>query len=298
MQDFEKVRNITFRKTSAIYVLKQSILVFLLFSFTSLSAQEIPAFISEKIQFCEANITEVQVTQLRKELTDLENYFVSKGLLADKSGSSYREVFQKIAEENDLLFTIDKFFGTLEELGFSVYSSCFYTVLTPKEQSQFTPRLLIALEQIASDYEEVNPGAVAQRILANLTEEDFELEYFKISGLLVFYTIFSPAPTLDFGFPSLDQSELAKLLTIKLLINDNDQLVIENEVRKTESVALILYDFLAVDPVRRGIELSTARETSYAEYLKTSVLIDSVYAKLKLEMGDVPKNIIFIEPKN
>ncbi len=273
---------------------------FMLFALTSysLSAQDIPAFISQKIQFCEANITDEQINQLREELTDLENYFVSKGLLADKSGSSYRGVYQQIAVENDLIFTLDKSFKMIEELEFSVYSACFYTVLTRKELSQLTPRHLLALEQIAKDYDEVSPGVVAQRILANLTEDDFELEYFKISGLLAFYTMASTAPFLDFGFPALDPTELEKVLTIKLFINDRDQLLVENEVRKKDSVAVMLYDFLAVDPVGRGIELSTTKKTSYAEYLKTIELINSVYAKLKTEMGEVPKNIIFIEPKN
>jgi len=231
-------------------------------------------------------------------LNDLENYFVLNGLLTDKSGASYRAVYKQIVEENDLIFKIDTTFELLDNLEFQVYTGCFYKVLTPKQLSQLTTRHQEAAERISGGYEgNVTPRLVAQRILDNLAEDDFELEFYRVSSLLAFYRVSSPLPTLNLGLPEFNGTENSNIETVYVNLNQNNQIEIDKRTLTNEQAEQMIYEFLSVKPEMRGIEFTASKDASYESYLKTTEMFNSIYSKLKSEKGDIPKNIIFKEPK-
>lgn len=279
--------------------MKQIFLFFNIFIISnSLIAQDLPKFIQNRLDFCDSNLKDEQVTELRKELNDLEDYFLMNGLLANDSESSYRAVYEQIVKQNDLIFEIDTTFSLLDNLKFQVYTSCFFKVLTPEQLSQLTQRHQKAVERISGDYEgNVTPGLVAQRILDNLTEDDFKLEFFKISALLSFYRTSSPTSSLNLGLPAFSQGGNTNIQTIQVILNENSQIVIDNNVFTAAGAELAIYEFLSVEPKMRGIEFMASRGASYETYLITTEIFNSVYSKLKSEKGDIPKNIIFREPK-
>ncbi|WP_420580359.1 hypothetical protein [Reichenbachiella sp.] len=263
-----------------------------------LVAQKSPNFLQEGLDFCNTNLSDEQTTQLRKELTNLEDYFLTHGLLNDKSGTSYRDVYKQITQENDLIFEIDTTFELLDNLDFQVYTSCFYKVLTPEQLNQLTPRHLEATQRISSSYDgNITPSLVAQRILDNLTADDFDLEYFRISSLLTFYRISSPTPSLNLGLPDFGRLDNPNIQTIHVILNANNQILIEDKTLTIESAKKAIYDYLSAEPEARGIELTASRGASYEAYINVTNMFNSVYSKLTSELGEIPKNIIFNEPK-
>jgi hypothetical protein len=256
-----------------------------------LLAQELPKFIEERLAFCDSNISEDEVIQLREELSNLENYFVKKGLLADQSGASYRAVYQRVVDDGDLVFAIDTTFELLETLEFEVYTSCFYKVLTPEQRSQITTKHQASAECIVENTKgNVTPASVAAQILENFSNEDFELEYFKISALLSFYRIATPTPAL---FPEFNSVRIKSTENIHLFLNEDDQLMIGDVALTLKDADVAIYKFLSEDPKKRGIDFTASRRASYSSYLETNDMFDSVYSKLKRKYGEVPKNVFF-----
>ncbi len=216
--------------------------------------------------------------------------------MTDKSGRSYRAVYEQIISENDLIFEIDSTFEFLDGLEKNVYVSCFYKALTPEELSQLSQRHQEAVERISGVYEDnITPGLVAQRIVDNLTDEDFELEFFRMSALLAFYRISSPTLSLNLGFPTFNPIVDPNRETLKVILNPHSQIIIDEKVFTAENAELKIYEFLSTDSGMKGIVFTASRDASYKSYLNTIEMFSSIYLKLKSERGDIPMNIIFKE---
>lgn len=274
--------------------------LFLTSSSAGLFAQEIPGWVRSKVAFCDSNLSDAQAIQLRLELSELEDYFLEKRFLADRSGESYRSVYEQIAKENDLNFEIGKSFDLLDSLEFEIYTGCFYKVLTPEQLSQLTSRHLKAAERIAESYEgDLTPGLVAQRVIDNLTAEDFELEFYRVSSLLTFYGIASPLPQILSTIPEFDPADSSSLLgIIKVQLDGESQLVVDGKRFTSKQVEELLYEFLKEEPSKKGVEISTSRSASYESYLNLRSSIDSIYVLLEEELGStISRNIIFPEPR-
>jgi hypothetical protein len=278
--------------------MRQILLFITILTSNLLVAQEPPTFLQERLDFCNSNLSDEQTTQLRNELTNLEDYFLINGLLKDKSGASYRAVYKQIVEENDLIFEIDTAFELLDNLDFQVYTSCFYKVLTLEQLTQLSTRHLDATQRMSESYNgNVTPSLVAQRILDNLTDVDFELEYFRISSLLTFYRFSSPTPSLNLGLPDFGRPDNPNIQTIHVILNANDQILIDDKTFTIESAKQAIYNYLSPEPEARGIELTASRGASYEVFINVTNMFNAVYSKLTSEMGEIPKNIIFNEPK-
>ena len=278
--------------------MRQILLFIAVLTSNFLLAQKASTVPQERLDFCDSNLSHEQTTQLRKELNNLEDYFLTNGLLNDKSGNSYRAVYKQIVQENDLIFEIDTTFKLLDNLDFQVYTSCFYKVLTPEQLTQLSPRHLEATQRISGNYDgNVTPSLVAQRILDSLTDDDFELEYFRVSALLTFYRVSSPTPTLNLRLPDFGRPDNPNIQTIHVILNANNQILIDDKTFTIESAKQVIYDYLSMKPKARGIELTASRGASYEAYINVTNMFNAVYSKLTSELGEIPKNIIFNEPK-
>jgi hypothetical protein len=277
--------------------MRQILLFIAVLTSNFLIAQKAPTVPQERLDFCDSNLSDEQTTQLRKELDNLEDYFLTNGLLNDKSGTSYRAVYRQIVQENDLIFEIDTTLELLDNLDFQVYTSCFYKVLPPEQLTQLSTRHLEATQRISRNYDgNVTPSLVAQRILDNLTDDDFELEYFRVSALLTFYRVSSPTPTLNLGLPDFGRPDNPNIQTIHVILNPKDQIVIDAKIFTIESAKQTIYDYLLTAPEARGIELTASRSASYQAYINLTNMFNTVYFELTSELGEIPKNIIFNEP--
>lgn len=261
-------------------------------------SQEIAPLLQEHVKFCDANITDSEVEKLRSELNQFEGFLVSKGILSDGSGASYRAVYEQIVRDKDLIFDIDTSFEMLDNLDYQVPTKCIYKLLNEAQLAEVSLRHLEAAERISGAYEgDITPAAVAQRILDNISEKDFELEFFRLSSLLAFYRVSSPGPTLDFGMAEFEQDRKVELETILVKLNEQNEVEIDSKVFSDEEVRRVIYSFLSVDPEKRGIKYATSRNTLYETYLKTKEMLLAIYERLRAEKGDIPIHIIYLEPK-
>ena len=156
---------------------------------------------------------------------ETRDYLIRKGLLHDETGTSYRAVYKWIANDNDLNFKIDTSFQLLDSLEFKVYKNCIYKLITDEQLSRLTVRHLRAAERITQNYTgNLSPGMVAQRILDNLTADDFNLQFYKVSSLMAFYKIAYSSPSLLIKSPDAYINTSSGLKTMKVRLNHEDQI--------------------------------------------------------------------------
>lgn len=281
--------------------MKQILIFFILISASyQLSSQKLPEFINSKIEFCDANLSDEQVLELREELNNLENYFIAKGLLKDTSGESYMAVYHRMANLDELNFQLDTSFNLLDTLEFQVYTGCFYKVLSTKQISQITPRHEKAASRISVRKEGlISPGTVAKRIIDNLDAKDFDLEFFKVSSLLAFYRNAYPMPSVEvwkIKRPDTTQVNKLDLETVDLIINENSKLEMHGDPVSFEEARKIIYKFLSTEPDKKGIMIFPSKLASLEVYLEVMELLHTTYDTLIKDFGDMPKNMIFRPP--
>ena len=271
-----------------------SILILTIFSF-NLHSQELPEFLQDQVDFCNSNISKQQVIQLRTELNALEDYLLDHGLLADKSGKSYRNVYKQIAEQDGLYFDIDTTFELLDTLDMDVYISCFYKVLNDEQFAELDRKHLKATERIQAPYEgNITPSKVAQRIIKNLSNADFDLMYFRVASLSAFYR--TATPHIDVPFPSYSNSKNTKIETIAIHLTSESEIHINGEALTLEEAQTTTLNFLATKPHKKGIELVPSRGASYESYLQVTKMFESVYDELSAAYEGLQRHIFINEP--
>jgi hypothetical protein len=265
---------------------------FLFANLVTLLAQKNPNSFQERAEFCDSQITADQSAQLLQELNILEDYFIKKGLLADKSARSYRTVYEKISEENDLNFEIDTTFQLLDSLDYKILLSCYFKVLTNGQLSELNLNHYQAGLRISENNgEEIRPKIVAQRILDNLTLDDFKLDFFRVSSLVTFYLIASPSSIIDI-FPEYSEITDSDFEYIKVLLDEQSRICIENKIVSVDKAKAKINQFLSQDPNNRGIELTSSKSTTYQSYLELMEEINSIYKELNEGFGPISKKII------
>lgn len=265
---------------------------FLFANIFSLLAQINPYSFKERAEFCDSQITADQSAQLLQELDVLEDYFIKKGLLADNSARSYRTVYEKISEANDLNFEIDTTFQLLDSLDYKVLLTCFYKVLTNAQLSELNLNHYEAGLRISENNgEEISPKIVAQRILDNLSLDDFELDFFRVASLVTFYLIASPSSIIDI-FPEHSEITDSDFEYIKVLLDEKSRICIENKIVSVNKAKATINQFLSQDPNNRGIELTSSKSTTYKSYLELMEEINAIYKELNQEFGPISKKII------
>lgn len=218
---------------------------------------------ADHIAFCDSNFPEEDIPKLRSEFNQLEQYFIQAGLLKDKSGSSYYAVYQQISQEGDLIFNRTQSFPLLESLNPRLMQRCFYKLLTEDQLLEINPRHLEAAEAITKDFEDsITPGVVAQRIIDNLSAEDFDLEYYRISSLLVFHNFTSvyipPTP------PEPDLSD-KEVLFIEM---NGDQITALGKPVSINQITKIIDDFTTESSDNKIIKIASTRDTRYDLYIR------------------------------
>lgn len=252
----------------------KSILIILLVVIISIQtfAQDPPSLIADRIEFCESKFDRSLKARISEEFDKLENHFISAGLLNDNSGSSYYTVYKTMARENDLSFSSDYSSPLLDSMDSDVLSKCFYLLLTDSELQELTPRHYEASQKIYGQMSgDISMGSISQRIIDNLNEGDFDLKFYKLSSLLVFYRVASPIGIQILPDLNEDNEEFEEQISIS--IDDNDVIYINSEEIDITKLRSEVIDFLGESTVGKGVQLSASRGTSYEAYIK---LLDAV----------------------
>jgi len=256
----------------------QKIILLLIIISVQACAQQPPEIIADRIEFCNSSFDRGLTPRLTKEFEELENHFIKGGLLPNNSGSSYYSVYKSIAKDDDLNFSSDYSSALIDSIEFNVLSKCFYLLLSSNELQELTQRHYEASKKIYEPISgNVSPGMIAQRIIDHLTEEDFDLKFYKLSSLLTFYKIATPTginllPTGNGSDKSIDQ-----WLSIKL--DDDDIITLSSRAITIDLLRTELLNFLGNETTGKAVEITASRDASYEMYIK---LLDTVNERFNI----------------
>lgn len=295
------------------------IIFILLYVFGSSCSQNLKRKeINNKINSCDLQFPNELIPNVKKEFLELESYFIRHGLLKNRSGESYLEVYRKIAESDSFNFQSDTSFTLIDSIDRNLTTPCIYKLFTNDQLAQVTEHHLEVANKITTGLEEnKNLSSIAKRYIELLKPEDFELEYLKQAALFGFYKMSKPKTELMSMVPDYKvKKDINQVLKIEL--KQNDTLMVAGEEVKLDKVIVLVRDFITEDPINRAIEIYPSRAASYAMYLN---LLDAVnipindlreeqarktfklnFTNLSIEQKDkienkVPKNIIIKEVK-
>lgn len=279
-------------------------------------AQKVPELIANRINYCDSNYSDELTPSLIIELDELENYFVQNGLLENNSANSYYSVYKKIARDDNFNFTLDLSFPLLDSIGFNILSKCFFKLLSNDELDKITIRHFEASKKIYAPFNgSVSPGKIAQRIVDNLTEDDFELQYYKLSSLITFHKMSNPPGNNLFATTPTYSDNIEEWLSIEL--NEQNQLKVSGVTKSIEDIVNLVSEFLQGDLTKKAIKITSLNGAKYNAFIELIDVVKSHYNKIrdneaKREFGKifselsemeaqkikklVPLNIIVIEP--
>ena len=178
-------------------------------------------------QLCQCiyeNYAQVGV-DIKKNLDDFEAYLVSSGILKDKSGSSYRSIFEQLHESDHNPLQIDYELEGVDFVTDTPYSRCFWELKQDPKFKASDSRMNRLLEAI--DIKNRGSGALIKHltsgVMNTLSAEDFELEAYRIYALHTFYFIADPVPKNVLPLPKADYP----IITIK--ISDEESIFIDGK---------------------------------------------------------------------
>lgn len=223
--------------------------------------------------------------QLKRMITDFEKHLVEEGFLKDTSGKSYLEIFQKIANNENLTYTPKQsFVQEWQKVGkppaqqvIACQLELLLSAQTTKEQE------INALTDSLLQTKNVSASAMAKVFLSVLEEEDFELDYYKFRFLSVFNML--PAKT-GIGLPTqpeIDPQALEGALAVYL--NENSEVIIDEKTITIEELRERVRDFEMKNMSESVIWLNSSGKAKYSAYIAVQTAIVEAINSLRDELA-------------
>lgn len=253
--------------------------------FTSCSAQD--DRIENKIMDCSYQSYSDGGTELKNLIIEYENLLVNEGILADNSGKSYRQVLQKIANGNEIDKVPSKFFGTeiqkIEKPNLEKVQECQKIIL--KDSASYDISKLKGIEEVvinAQNSNDLQPSLIAKDILKVLSDEDFEINFYKIRTFFLF-GIFDTDLGLSSRLPETQENQTKYDLTnaLKITLNDKSEIFVDNKKLTIDEFKKVVREYETKNKSESIISIKTDRETMYRTYIDVQNAITSEIRHLR-----------------
>ena len=232
-------------------------------------------------------------------IVDYENLLINEKILADKSGKSYRQVLQNIADGNEFDKVPSKFFSAeSQKLGkpdFEKAQECKKTII--KDSASYNMSKLEGIEQAITNAQNSNDlqlSVIAKDILKVLTEEDFEIDFYKFRVFFLF-EIINPDIGINRKLPEANPMDkrynLDKALNV-YLNSQNDVFVNDKKVTLIELKKQII-KYESKFKSESVIVLKAERETMYKEYIAVQNTLINAISSLRDKLANEKYNTAF-----
>jgi len=211
--------------------------------------------------------------EFRTLISDYENLLINEKILADNSGKSYRQVLQKIADGKKFDKVPSKFFSVelqkIEKPDSEKAQECQKIIV--KDSASYNMSKLKGLEQAianAQNSNDIQPSLVAKDILKVLTEEDFEIDFYKLRTFLLF-SIIDTNSGINRRLPEIEKNQAEYDLTnaLKIILDNKSEIYIND--KKVTIIALkeIVRNYELKNKSESIISLKADRGTMYRTYI-------------------------------
>jgi Biopolymer transport protein ExbD/TolR len=220
---------------------------------------------------------------LKTLIADYEKLLINENILPDNSGKSYRQVLQKIADRNEFDKIPSKFFANelqkLEKPDLEKAQECQKIIV--KDSASCSMSKLKSLELVltnAQNSADLQPSLIASDILKVLSEEDFELDFYKIRTFFLFNMI-EP----DSGFSTItsenEESQIEQDFTnaLKIYLDDKSEIYVDNKKVTIKELMKLVREYELENKDKSIISLKNDSKTMYKTYIEVqNVIVEEI----------------------
>lgn len=224
-------------------------------------------------------------------IDDYENLLIDENIIPDRSGKSYRQVFLKVASGNEFNKVPSKFFATemqkLEKPDMEKARKC--QKIIDQDSLSYDVSKLKGLEQAMINAQkslDLQPSTIAKEILDVLTEEDFELDFYKMRAFLLFSLVDTNAGIAKKlqDLPD-DDSELDLSNAIHIYIDGDNQMFVNKEKVTLKKLRTAVKKYEKKNKSTSIIALKAERATEYAMYIQVQNAILRAIRELRVQLS-------------
>tara|TARA_R100000306_G_C4365691_1_gene137536 strand:- start:668 stop:1582 length:915 start_codon:yes stop_codon:yes gene_type:complete len=262
-----------------------SINIIILLLFTSCSSQN--KRIEKEFMDCSYQAYSDNGAQLKKLIYEYQELLVEEKILTDSTAKSYRDFFQDIAYGNEFRHVPSKSFleqlQTIEQPNRILIQECQSRIL--KDSSNYDMIKLRMLEKAISSVQnsgDLQPSLVAKQILSVLSEEDFELDYYKLRTMMLFDVL-----NVDYGIDNKLRTSTGKVIehdltnAFKISTNEKNEIFANGQKVSIKQLKEKVKDYERKNENSSVIAISASRETMYQTYIEVQNTITSAIKSLR-----------------
>ncbi len=259
------------------------------------SCQEQSEQLESKAMNCVYESYDDKGVAFKRVIYDFEQLLITEKILGDRSGKSYKALFEKIATNNEFTnWPVTSFGDLLNTIG-RPQQEALENCLTTLEKTPVNK--LEAFAKIIQTSEKLTPSILANGILATLDDDDFELNYYKMSAFLLFDTInYTNDSGLIRALPEQEEHTTFNAENaIKVYIDGENQFFVNNEKVDLEKLKSKVRAYVSNNESESYIALSSERKTSFASYIDVQNAISAEINFLRDQLSKEKYNQVFKE---
>jgi biopolymer transport protein ExbD len=241
--------------------------------------------IEDKLFDCSITASKKDNKDLLKRLKNYESELIKNKILKDNSAKSYRNIIVKIANEKDYSFDVPESISeNILKVGDSAYYigiDCQKKILSDSLKYDFNKFLKFQESIKKSMYEnDLSPQIIAKNYLSVLTEDDFELNYYK-SRIILVLSLQNSGIFKKIGDKEFKEKKYNKKTAFIIKLNGKNEIFIEDKNRTIKELKKLLYQYFLKNKSKSEIVLLTSRKTIYSKYLEANESINSVLNNIR-----------------
>ncbi len=210
--------------------------------------------------------------ELKTLISDYEALLIKEKILTNKSGKSYRQVLQKIADRKEFGKVPSTFFSAellkIKKPDLEKIKECQKIIV--KDSSLYDMSKLKGLEQIenAQYSRDLKPSLIAKDILKILTEDDFELDFYK-SRIFLLFSLIDTDAGVSGQLPEMEENQVKHDLTnaLKITLDNKSAIFVDDKKVTIVELKKRVRDYELENKSESIISLKADRGTMYSTYI-------------------------------
>ena len=226
----------------------------------------------------------------KKQISDYENLLIDEKILTDNSGQSYRQLLMDIADEEEFDKVPSKFFVVelqkIEKPNFEEAQKCKEIIV--KDSAKYDMTKLKGFEQVIDKAQysgNFQPDAIAKGLLKVLTEEDLELDFYKLRTFLLFSIIdTNSGMNMQLSDFESDQTEVDLTKALRITLDDKNQIFVNKKKVSLDDLKKLVREYESELKSESVILWKTDRATMYRNYIdvQNAIVGEIQYLRNKL----------------
>lgn len=277
--------------------MKTSIL-YLLFGITTTFCFAQKERIEVKMADCLFQSYEDKGEALQKLLSDHEQLLIDENILEDSSGKSYRKAYENQMNSKNIKLPSKLFmneFSKLKSLDVDKRAKCIED--TQKDSLKYDYSKFSKFQSIMAETEgmSVSNPVIGKRLHFTLSDEDLELDFYKIVTYAIMQTIDAESG-IKRKLPEIEEKQYSETdlnNAFKIHVNSDSETVIDDKVVDLKKIKSQVVAYLKTSTSTPIISLTVERETLYQTYIAVQNEIVAAYNFVRNELAQDKYNTTY-----